>query len=107
VYLQFTAPPSTWAGLAPGYRVWGRVYLRQQPSATLAPLGALVRDNGRWAVYRLEQHRARLRPVQVGTLNDRDAELVAGGERGDVVILYPSDQVHDGVRVEPRGANSR
>jgi HlyD family secretion protein len=107
VYLQFTAPPATWAGLAPGYRVWGRVYLRQQPSAILAPLGALVRDNGRWAVYRLEQRRARLRPVQVGTLNDRDAEVVAGGERGDVVILYPSDQVHDGVRVQPREVSSQ
>ena len=41
-------------GLAPGYRVWGRVYLRETPLAILAPIGALVRDSGRWAVYRIE-----------------------------------------------------
>lgn len=104
VILQFTAPPSTWTGLAPGYRVWGRVYLRQLPSATLAPLGALVRDSGNWAVYRVEQQRARLQPVQVGVLTDRDAEVLSGLSPGDVVIVYPSDLVHDGLRVQPRAA---
>jgi HlyD family secretion protein len=99
VWLRFTGPPSAWAGLAPGYRVWGRVYLRQLPSATLVPLGALVRDSGDWAVYRIEQQRARLRSVRVGILTDRDAEIVSGLTAGDVVIVYPSDQVRDGVRV--------
>ncbi len=102
VILQFTAPPTAWTGLAPGYRVWGRVYLRQCPSALLAPLGALVRDNGRWAVYRIEHGRARLRPIDVGTLTDRTAEVLAGLEPSDVLIMYPSDQVHDGLRVNPR-----
>jgi hypothetical protein len=40
--------------------------LRELPSAILAPLGALIRDSGEWAVYRIEQQRARLRPVYVG-----------------------------------------
>ena len=102
VILQFTAPPSAWEGLAPGYRVWGRVYLRQLESVILAPLGALVRDHGEWAVYRIEQGRARLRPVHVGTLTDRDAEILAGVNPGDQVIVYPSDQVMDGLRVQAR-----
>jgi HlyD family secretion protein len=104
VILQFTAPPSTWTGLAPGYRVWGRVHLRQLASATLAPLGALVRDSGNWAVYRIEQQRAHLQPVQVGVLTDRDAEVLSGLSPGDAVIVYPSDLVHDGLRVQPRAA---
>jgi HlyD family secretion protein len=102
VILQFTAPPTAWAGLAPGYRVWGRVYLRTSPSAVLAPLGALVRDNGHWAVYRIERGRARLRSIQVGTLTDQTAEVLGGAHPGDVLIVYPSDQVRDGVRVRPR-----
>ena len=61
VILQFAAPPTAWTGLAPGYRVWGRVYLRECPSATLTPVGALIRDSGHWAVYRIEDGRARLR----------------------------------------------
>jgi len=102
VILQFTAPPTAWAGLAPGYRVWGRVYLRESPSAILAPLGALVRDHGDWAVYRIERGRARLRAIRVGTLTDRDAEILEGLNPGDQLIVYPSDQVHDGLLVRPR-----
>ena len=104
VILQFTAPSEAWGTLAPGYRVWGRVYLRQLPSAILAPLGALVRNAGNWAVYRIEQQRALLRPVRVGVLTDRDAEILSGLNPGDTVIVYPSDLVHDGLRVQPRAA---
>ena len=102
VMLQFTGPPESWAGLAPGYRVWGRVYLRRTPSAIVAPLGALVRDKGGWAVYRVEDGRARLHAVQAGALTDQDAEIVSGLAPGDRVIIFPSDQVHDGVKVRPR-----
>ena len=102
VILQFAAPPAAWTGLAPGYRVWGRVYLRECASAVLAPIGALVRDNGQWAVYRIERGRARLRPIEVGTLTDRSAEVLTGVDPGDLLIVYPSDQVHDGLRVQPR-----
>jgi HlyD family secretion protein len=102
VILQFTAPATSWAGLAPGYRVWGRVCLRQTLAAILAPLGALVRDRGDWAVYRIEQGRARLRPVRIGTLTDREGEVLSGVSPGDRLIAYPSDQVQDGLRVRPR-----
>jgi HlyD family secretion protein len=101
VILQFAGPPAAWAGLAPGYRVWGRVYLRQLDSAILAPLGALIRDRGDWAVYRIESSRARLRRIQAGTLSDHDAEILAGVNPGDPLV-YPSDEVHDGFLVRPR-----
>lgn len=102
VILQFTGPPAAWAGLAPGYRVWGRVYLRQLDSALLAPLGALIRNRGAWAVYRIENGRARLRPIQVGTMTDREAEVLAGVNLGDELIIYPSDEVSDGLLVRQR-----
>jgi len=102
VMLQFTGPPESWAGLAPGYRVWGRVFLRQTPSALVAPLGALVRDRGGWAVFRVEQGKARLRAVQVGALTDTVAEILGGLAAGDKLIVYPSDQVRDGVAVKAR-----
>lgn len=102
VMLQFTGPASAWAGLAPGYRVWGRVYLRQLDSAIQAPLGALIRDRGEWAVYRIENGHARLRQIQVGTMTDREAEVLAGVNLGDPLIIYPSDEVSDGLLVRQR-----
>jgi HlyD family secretion protein len=107
VILQFNGPSTGWAGLAPGYRVWGRVYLREVPAAVLVPLGALVRDRGEWAAYRVEHGRARLRPVRVRTLTDQDAEVLTGLNTGDLVIVYPSDQVQDGVAVRERTPRAR
>jgi hypothetical protein len=37
-----------------------------------------------------------------GTLTDRTAEVLSGVDPGDALIMYPSDQVHDGLRVERR-----
>lgn len=102
VMLQFTGPPESWAGLAPGYRVWGRVFLRQVPSAVTAPLGALVRDKGGWAVFRLVEGRVKLTFVEVGALTDTVAEIVSGVRPGDRVVVYPSDQVRDGVAAVSR-----
>jgi HlyD family secretion protein len=102
VMLQFNGPPESWVGLAPGYRVWGRVYLRQTPSAVTAPLGGLVRDKGGWAVFRIENGRARLTDVQVGALTDRAAEILSGVKPADRLVIFPSDQVRDGVTVRER-----
>ncbi|HWA61969.1 MAG TPA: efflux RND transporter periplasmic adaptor subunit, partial [Caulobacteraceae bacterium] len=102
VMLQFTGPAATWAGLEPGYRVWGRVFLRRAPAAVLCPVGALVRDNGGWAVFRIEGGRARLRPVRIGAMTDADAEVLDGLRLGDRLVIWPSDQIRDGVAVRPR-----
>jgi len=102
VLLQFTGPPAAWARLAPGYGLWGRVILRREPAALKAPLGALVRSNGRWAAYRIVMGRARLTPVQVGAFTDREAEIINGLAPTDRVVVFPSDKVKDGVRVTVR-----
>jgi HlyD family secretion protein len=102
VVLQFKGDPATWSALGPGYRLSGRVFLRRTPQALKAPLGALVRSEGRWAVFRVRDGRARLTPVQVGALTDREAEIIHGLRAGEEVIVFPSDQVRDGVRVKRR-----
>lgn len=105
VMLQFAGEPKAWARLGPGYRVWGRVILRREPAAVKAPLGALVRQGGGWAVYRVVEGRARLTPVTVGALTDREAEVRAGLSTADRVVVFPSDKVRDGVRVAERPSN--
>lgn len=102
VLLQFEGPPDAWSRLGPGYRLWGRVVLRQAAKAVKAPLGALVRSNGGWAVFRVADDRARLTPVEVGALTDREAEIRKGLRGGERVVVFPSDRVRDGVRVQER-----
>lgn len=102
VVLQFKGDPATWSALGPGYRLSGRVFLRRMPQALKAPLGALVRSEGRWAVFRVMDGRARLTPVQVGALTDREAEIIQGLHADDEVVVFPSDQVGNGARVKRR-----
>lgn len=102
VLLQFTGDPTRWRRLGPGYRVWGRVFLRREANAVKAPLGALVRSGARWAVFRIVDGRARLTPVEVGALTDSEAEIRRGLSPGQQVVVFPSDKVRDGVRVKVR-----
>lgn len=94
--------PLAGASLGPGYRVWGRVFLRQAPRAVKVPLGALVRADGGWAVFGVVGGRAVLRRIEVGALTDREAEVRRGLTRGDTVVVFPSDRVRHGARVKPR-----
>lgn len=102
VFLQLTGPPETWARLGPGYRLWGRVFLRQTDKALKAPVGALVRKDGGWAVFRVVDGRARLTKVSVGATTEREAEVLSGLRAGDRLVVFPSDQVRDGARVRQR-----
>jgi HlyD family secretion protein len=102
VLLQFEGRPATWSRIGPGYRLWGRVFLRQEARAVKAPLGALVRADGGWAVFRVADGRARLTPVTVGAITDREAEVRKGLRGGERLVVFPSDKVVDGVRMRVR-----
>lgn len=104
VLLQLGGDPKVRSSLGPGYRLWGRVFLRREARALKTPLGALVRQNGGWAVFRIVEGRARLTPIEVGALTDREAEVRRGLSEGDRVVVFPSDKVADGVRVRVRPA---
>ncbi len=103
VILQLVGDPRSWSALGPGYRLWGRVFLRREAQVTTVPIGALVRIGGRWAVFTIRQGRAYRTFVTTGILTDQKAEVKEGLKPGERVVLYPSDRVADGVRVRERG----
>jgi HlyD family secretion protein len=67
------------------------------------PAGALFRQGDGWAVFTVENGRARARAVTVGHRNPDEAEVLSGLEQGDTVIVHPGDRVEEGVRVEVVG----
>lgn len=87
------------AALGTGYRVQASVVTWQADDVLAVPSAALFRSGPAWQVFAIVDGRARLREVQVGHRGRAAAEITAGLEPGDVVILYPSDQIADGVRV--------
>ena len=100
--LDFTDPPEARAALGHGYRVTGKIPIWEGKRVLKLPMGALFRDGARWAVYAVEDGKAHLRHVQIGHLNDTEAEVLAGMAEGDQVVLHPSDRIADGTPVRPR-----
>ncbi len=91
--------PNPPPALGDGYRVQGRIVVWSSPDATQVPIGALTRFGSRWGAYVVEGGRARKRALQIGHRNDQAAEVVSGVRPGERVILHPTDEIADGVRV--------
>jgi len=85
------------------YRVEVRVVVDERRGAVLVPGSSLFRRDDDWAVFAVDGNRARLRRVEIGARNSLQAEVLDGLAEGDEVIVHPSEQVADGVRVTPRG----
>lgn len=85
--------------LGDGFRLEAEFIVWQSADALQVPTAALFRDGARWAVYAIENGRARLRHVELGRMGEDAAEVNAGLRAGDRVILYPGDAVRDGRRV--------
>jgi HlyD family secretion protein len=103
VILDFTGAPAEWRQLGHGYRVIARVVVWHSDDVLKVPLGALFREGDNWAVFVVADGRAHRRLVKIAERNLHAAHVVDGLKVGDQVVLHPSDSVHDGVRVEPRG----
>jgi HlyD family secretion protein len=96
VIADFVDPP---APLGDGYRVETRIVIWSTESALKAPLSAVFRQPQGWSAFVIEDGRARRRKVEIGHRTDIAVEILAGLSEGEQVILHPSNEVRDGVRV--------
>ncbi|MFN3514459.1 MAG: efflux RND transporter periplasmic adaptor subunit [Phenylobacterium sp.] len=101
VILDFLETPPAGA-LGHGYRVEAAVTAWQGRNVVRAPVGALFRRDGAWAVFKVERGRARLHRVEVGRNDGETAEIRAGLAPGDVVVLHPDRALSNGDRVRRR-----
>lgn len=70
----------------------GYVRLRITRKALTVPALAVMQQAGRPSVFRVEDDRARLRPVRLGALVESGVQEVRGGlVAGDEVVIYPSN----------------
>ncbi len=93
VIVDIASPPPE---LGDGYHVEARIRIWQADDVLQVPVGALFRQGEGWAVFVVEQGRAQLRPVQIGQRNRDNAQVLAGLQPGQPVVLYPpSDLQHD------------
>ena len=89
--------------LGDGFRVEVRIAVWEAQAVLTVPASALVqRANGAWSVFVVDGARAREREVRIGHRTSGFVEVTAGLAAGTHVVLFPSDNIRDGVRVRPR-----
>jgi len=105
VILEFIDPAGAWAALGDGYRVEARIVTWESADVLKVPTGALIRAGEEWAVYAVRNGVAEMVRVTLGHQNGQEAEVTAGLEAGETLILHPGDTIAQGVRVVARQAN--
>jgi HlyD family secretion protein len=85
--------------LGDGYRVETRTVIWSGENVLNVPQSALFRQGSGWSVFAIEGGRAKRRDVEIGHRNQTAAEILNGISVGEEVILHPSNQLSDGVRV--------
>ena len=102
VVLDFVEPLDRVQTIGDGFRVDAHIVTLKADDALQAPVGALFRRGEGWAVFVLEGDRAVLRQVKSTRRNGTEAMIDEGLKAGETVIVYPSDALEDGARVEVR-----
>jgi HlyD family secretion protein len=102
VVLDFSEPLDKVQTIGDGFRVEAHIVVFTQESAVKAPVGALFRQGADSAAFVIDAERARLQVVKVARRNNLEAMVEDGLKAGDRVVVYPSDALKDGSRVEIR-----
>lgn len=102
VVLDFVDPAAAFAALGDAYRVEVRIVIWEAAAVLKAPTSALFRQGEKWAVYTVEDGRARRVIVELGHQTGQEAEIVSGVAEGAPVILHPVDTLADGARVKEK-----
>ncbi len=88
--------------LGHGFRVIANLVIWSSDAVMQVPVSSLYREGGNWAVFRMEDGRARGTAVEIGHMTDRNAEILSGLDAGDRIVLYPGDTLEDGSLIADR-----
>jgi HlyD family secretion protein len=103
VIIELEDAASAGRKLGDGYRVEVRVVVWREDAVLKVPTGTLFRRGEDWAVFVIEEGRARVRMVKLGQRNQTEGQITSGLSEGQTVVLHPPDTLTDGMRVVVRG----
>ncbi len=105
VVVDFNDPALTAEYLGDAYRVEIRVVTWETSDTLKVPTGSLFRTGDDWTVFVVNDGLAELRRIEMGPRNALEAEVLSGLAESEIVIVYPGQEVSDGVEVVSLGTN--
>ncbi len=104
VVLDFAEPVGHIEALGDAFRLEAHIVVYRAESALKVPVGALFRTGEGWAVFVLEDGRAVERTIETSRRNGVEALVDGGLQAGESVVVYPSDALRNGARVQVKTA---
>ena len=95
------------SGLLPGMLATARLPLKPLHGALVAPLSAILRDEGRSFVFMVNGDRLHRRPVILGRRMEGMQVIREGIAEGDVVVARDVAALSDGQQVHPLQPESK
>jgi multidrug efflux pump subunit AcrA (membrane-fusion protein) len=86
--------------LGDNYRLDTRIIAWQSADVLKVNSSALFREGEKWKVFVNKGGTARLRDVEIRHQTASETEILSGLSEGETVILHPSNQIADGIRVQ-------
>lgn len=102
VISDITSDSKQWQNLGDGYRVEARFILWEENDILQIPASALFRVKDGWAVFVMENDKAKRRSVNVGKQNGLSAQIIKGLKGGEKVITHPDDTIEESIAVKQR-----
>lgn len=102
VTIDFADAPEAWSRLGHDYRVVVHVAIWSADDALTVPVSALFRKGDEWAVFAIDNGRARTTVVKIGHRNNRVAEVIEGLSAGTQVVVHPSDRISEASKIAKR-----
>lgn len=104
VIIDFVGDSATWRSLGNEFRVFVHITQWHADDVLKLPVSALFRTADQWAVYQVVDNRVVQVDVEIGHVNQHFAEVLAGLDVDDRVVMHPSDRVAHGVVIVDRAA---
>ncbi|MEE4637670.1 MAG: HlyD family efflux transporter periplasmic adaptor subunit [Wenzhouxiangella sp.] len=105
VIIDFVHPQRAAEQLGVAFRVEAAFVLWEGDEVLQVPTSALFRHADAWAVYVVEDGRARLRAVEPGRSSGLVSQIVTGLAPGERVITHPGSGISEGARVRVDGSS--
>lgn len=85
--------------LGAGYRIEAGIVVWEEDNVLTVPTSALFQRANTWHVFVVSNDMVALRNIELGQRGREYAQVVAGLNEGDRIILYPSDLINEGITV--------
>lgn len=86
--------------LGDNYRIQAKIILWQGEGVLQVPVSSIFRGDQGWNVFVIRNGKAVRQPITIGKRGTYYAEVLDGLEEGDVVVIHPTNDLEDNMRVK-------